>query len=32
MDVARREAVVLRRFRNLRKKNAGQLEFSGSAE
>ena len=32
VHVALREVVALRRFKNLMKKNAGRLEFSGSDE
>ena len=32
VHVALREVVALRRFKNLMKKNAGKLEFSGSDE
>jgi len=32
VPVALREVVALKRFKNLMKKNAGKLEFSGSHE
>jgi Arc/MetJ family transcription regulator len=32
VHVALREVVALQRFKNLMKKNAGQLQFSGSDE